>query len=294
MLNARNVATVFAVLFLVLSFAALPGVDAEPAQGAGDLIYVPVMVTDNKNVPVATLKETDFQLLEDNKEQKITSFSPAGEPLTLAVVLGLSANGPVKNAGQRDRTTVDITNAVETVRGAASSPQVEQIPLDADTMFSVVQRAMENLSKQPGMRRALVVVSDGYISSGMAANNAPLPKAAIEASKVSPVPVHFLAPYPNTTNTAPSFQEGTTLSTGYYLQQIAEFSGGEVLTGQIENDLAKVATGLRDRLKNQYVLGYKSPNTAKDGKWRKIQVKINPAAGKFKLITKERYFVPKA
>ena len=291
MLNARNVATVLAVLFLVLSFAALPGVDAEPQTAAGDLIYVPVMVTDNKGVPVATLKEADFQLLEDNKEQKIASFSPAGEPVTLGIILGLSARGPVTSPGQRDRTTVDILNAVETVRGAGNSPQVEQIPLDADTIFNSVTTAMGFISKMPGARKALVVISDGFISSGMQASNAPQPKALIEASKVSLVPVHFLAPY--TGSTPPSWQEGSTTATGFYLEQIAEFSGGEVLTGQIENDLKKVSEGMRDRLKNQYVLGYKSPNTAKDGKWRKITVKVNPAAGKFKLIAKEKYFVPK-
>src|SRR5678815_4377801 len=208
MLNARNVATVLAVLFLVLSFAALPGVDAEPQTAAADLIYVPVMVTDNKGVPIATLKEADFQLLEDNKEQKIATFSPAGEPVTLGIILGLSARGPVTSPGQRDRTTVDILNAVEAVRGAGNSPQVEQIPLDADTIFNSVSTAMGFLSKQSGARRALVVISDGFISSGMQASNAPLPKAVIEASKVSPVPVHFLTPY--TGSTPPSFQEGTT------------------------------------------------------------------------------------
>jgi Ca-activated chloride channel homolog len=292
MLNARNVATVLAVLFLGLSFAALPGVDAEPAQTAGsDLIYVPVMVTDNKNVPVATLKETDFQLLEDNKEQKVTYFSPAGEPVTLGVILGLSARGPVTSPGQRDRTTVDILNSVETVRGAGNAPQVEQIPLDADSIFTSVSTAINNLSKQPSPRKALVIVSDGLISSGMQPTNAPLPKALLEASKVSPLPVHFLTVVSSLP--APSFQEGTNYSTGYYLQQIAEFSGGEVLTGQIDNDLGRVASGLRDRLKNEYVLGYKSPNMAKDGKWRKISIKIKPEAGKFKLIHKERHFVPK-
>src|SRR5262245_40477827 len=146
MLNARNVATVLAVLFLALSFAALPGVDAGPAQtAAADLIYVPVMVTDNKNVPVATLKETDFQVLEDNKEQKVAYFSAAGEPLTLGVLLGLSARGPVTSPGQRDRTTVDILNSVENIRAAGNSPQVQQIPLDADSMFSDVTKAMDYL-----------------------------------------------------------------------------------------------------------------------------------------------------
>jgi len=293
MLNARNVATGLAVSFLVLSFAALPGVDAGPQTAASDLIYVPVMVTDNKNVPVATLKEADFQLLEDNKEQKVTYFSAAGEPMTLQMVLGLSARGPVTSPGQLDRVTKDILNAVSLVREAGSgTPVVDQIPLDSDSMFNVMAKNMDALSKQSNPRRALVVISDGMISSGMQPANAPLPKAPIEASKVVPFPIHFLTVF--TTQPPPSFQEGTNNSTGYYLQQMADFSGGEALTGQIDNDLARVATNLRDRLKNQYVLGYKSPNMTKDGKWRKINVKINPAAGKFKLNFKERHFVPKA
>jgi Ca-activated chloride channel homolog len=294
MLNARNVATGLAVSFLVLSFAALPGVDAGPQTASGDLIYVPVMVTDNKNVPITNaLKEADFQVLEDNKEQKLAYFSAAGEPVTMNIILGLSASGPVKSPGQRDRITVDILNAVEKVREAGTpTPQVEQIPLDADTMFTVLANNMAALGKQSSPRKTLVVIGDGLISSGMQASNAPLPKAVIEASKVSTFPIHFLTVV--TSLPAPSFQEGTTYSTGYYLQQISEFSGGEVLTGQIENNLIREATTLRDKLKNQYVLGYKSPNTAKDGKWRKITVKVGPSAGKVKLTFKERYFVPKA
>jgi len=291
MLNARNVAAVLAVSFLVLSFAALPGVDAGPAQtAASDLIYVPVMVTDNKNVPVTTLKESDFQVLEDNKEQKVTYYSGPGEPVTLGVILGLSASGPVKTPNQRDRVSVEILDAVEAVRGAGNA-QVQQIPLDADTMFNIVGAAMDSLAKQPNPRKALVVVTDGLISSGMPASSAPLPKAVIEASKTLPVPVYPLIVYQS--STAPAFQEGTNTATGFYLQQIADFSGGEVLDGQIENDLGKEAAGLKDRLQKMYFLGYKSPNTAKDAKWRKITIKVNPSAGKVKLITRERYFVPK-
>ena len=293
MLNARNVATGLAVSFLVLSFAALPGVDAGPAQtGPGDLIYVPVVVTDNKNVPVATLKETDFQLLEDNKEQKIASFSAAGEPTMLGIVLGLSQRGPVTSPGQLDRVTKDILNAVQLISEAGTpAPKADQIPLDSDAMFSVMQKNMDALAKQPGSRKALVVVSDGLNSSQMQASNAPLPKAAIEGSKALPYPIHFVTV--TLDRAAAQFQEGTNWSTGYYLQQMADFSGGESVLGQIDNDLTRVATTLRDRLKNQYVLGYKSPNVAKDGKSRKINVKINPSAGKFKLTFKDRYVVPK-
>lgn len=294
MLNGRNVAIGLAISFLVLSFAALPGVDAGPAQtAASDLIYVPVMVLDNKNVPISTLKQADFQLLEENKEQKIEYFSAAGEPTTVSVILGLSARGPVTASGQLDRVTKDILNAVGLVRDAGTpTGQLQQIPLDADSMFSDVAKNMDALGKQSNPRKALVVISDGLISSGMQASNAPLPKAQIENSKVVQYPIHFL--HLVTSLPAPSLQEGTTTATGYYLQQMADFSGGEVMTGQIDNDLTRIATNFRDRLKNQYVLGYKSPNMAKDGKWRKIQVKVGASAGKVKLTFKDRHFVPKA
>jgi len=32
-------------------------------------------------------------------------------------------------------------------------------------------------------------------------------------------------------------------------------------------------------LKNEYVIGYRSTNLAKDGRWRKIQLKVNPPRG---------------
>jgi Ca-activated chloride channel homolog len=35
----------------------------------------------------------------------------------------------------------------------------------------------------------------------------------------------------------------------------------------------------RSRIKNQYVLGYHSTNEARDGKWRKIRLKITPPKG---------------
>jgi hypothetical protein len=153
---------------------------------------------------------------------------------------------------------------------------------------------MDSFSRQPAAKKALVVVGDGLNSSG-SSSGIPLPRALIEASKTSAFPIHFL--FLTTSLSAPGFSEGSSYATGYYLEQIAEFSGGRVFIGQIENDLTRVSGTLRDSLKSGYVLGYRSPNTAKDGKWRKLSVKIvNPPAGvsKPKVTAKERYFVAKA
>jgi Ca-activated chloride channel family protein len=263
------------------------------APASGNLVLVPVMVSDSKNVPVSTLQQENFQVLEENKEQKIVQFSAATDPLTLSVVFGLSARGPVLSPGQKDRASVDILNSIERVREAHPAGSVNQSPFDSDGLFGVVSKSMDALGKQPGTKKALVVISDGLNSSGTQASNVPLPKALIESAKVAQFPIYFL--YPTTSMSAPSFTENSIYATGYYLEQIAGYSGGRMITGQIENDLARMSAGLRDSLKNLYVLGYQSANVAKDGKWRKLAVKVTPPAGmsKLKVQTKSRYFVPK-
>ena len=47
-------------------------------------------------------------------------------------------------------------------------------------------------------------------------------------------------------------------------------------------------------LKNQYVLGYASTNPAKDGRWRKIKVKLNAPKGlpSLSVRSKTGYFAP--
>ena len=298
MMSVRNLFTGLAILLVALVCAALPQVNGSSSQtAAGDMIYVPVMVTDAKNVPVTNLKEEHFQLLEDNKEQKVAYFSGAGEPLTLGIVLGLSARGPVKAPSQQDRITLDITNAVDRLRkanGAASPASVDQMPLDSDGMFSVVSKSADLLGKQSSPRRALVIVSDGLIASGTQTNNVPMPKTLIEAAKVSPFPIHFL--FVVSSLPAPTLTDNSTYTTAYYLEQIADYSGGETFVGQVDNNLVQVSSDLRDTLKNEYVLGFRSTNTAKDGKWRKLAVKVNPPAGapKLKVTAKSRHFVPKA
>lgn len=289
-MNVRNLVIACAVLLVVFAYATLPAVTAQTTPTG--LVLVPVRVLDNKNVPVSTLTQENFQVLEENKEQKIVQFSPATEPLTLGVVFGMSERGPVKSAGQRDRISVDILTAIDKIREANPTGTVTQSPFDSDGMFSSVSKGMEALGKQPGAKRAMVIINDGLNASGSQASSVQQPTSLIEAAKVSPFPIFFLYPVANLP--APAFTEQSNYATGYYLEQIADFSGGEMITGQIENDLGKASVALRDSLKNMYVLGYQSANTAKDGKWRKLAVKVTPPAGmKVKVEAKKRYFVAK-
>ena len=288
MFKMRNAAISVGVLFgLSLVLFTQRGLTA--MQAGTDLILVPVSVTDSKNVPITTLKKEDFQLLEENKEQPIVQFTPATDPITMGVVLSLSARGPIKSPGQNDHISVDILKAVDRVREAYPAGAVAQSPFDSDAMFDVVSKSVDALSKQPGPKKALVVVSDGVSASGQ--GSVPLPRALIETSKVSSFPIYFL--FPTLSSSPTAFTEGGGNAVGFYLEQMAEFSGGQLVTGVIETDLSKVSAELRDRVKSLYVLGFKPANTAKDGKWRKLAVKVTTPGAKYKISGRSRYFVPK-
>jgi Ca-activated chloride channel family protein len=55
-----------------------------------------------------------------------------------------------------------------------------------------------------------------------------------------------------------------------------------------------VATKIGIELRNQYVLGYRPKNPVRDGKWRKIKVKLNPPKGlpPLKVYAKTGYYAP--
>ncbi|MGB9284107.1 MAG: VWA domain-containing protein, partial [Candidatus Sulfotelmatobacter sp.] len=78
------------------------------------------------------------------------------------------------------------------------------------------------------------------------------------------------------------------------LGEVAELSGGRAFTVENPNDLADVATKIGIELRNQYVLGYRPHNDSRDGKWRKIKVKLLPPKGlpPLRVYARTGYYAP--
>jgi Ca-activated chloride channel family protein len=71
-------------------------------------------------------------------------------------------------------------------------------------------------------------------------------------------------------------------------------TGGRAFTIDNPNDLADVATKIGIELRNQYLLGYRPKNPTRDGKWRKIKVKLIPPKGlpPLRVYAKTGYYAP--
>ena len=63
------------------------------------------------------------------------------------------------------------------------------------------------------------------------------------------------------------------------LTEITSTTGGRTFPVNDVNELGDVATKIGVELRNQYVLGYRPKNTARDGKWRKLKVKLHAPKG---------------
>ena len=63
------------------------------------------------------------------------------------------------------------------------------------------------------------------------------------------------------------------------IEELSDLTGGRAFFPDSVYELEDICTKIAVELKNQYVVGYHSSNAAKDGKWRKLRLKINPPKG---------------
>jgi Ca-activated chloride channel family protein len=63
------------------------------------------------------------------------------------------------------------------------------------------------------------------------------------------------------------------------LSELVEMTGGRLFPVSKLTDLPDIASKIGMELRNQYVLGYKPPDTYHNRAWRKIGVKLNAPKG---------------
>jgi Ca-activated chloride channel family protein len=78
------------------------------------------------------------------------------------------------------------------------------------------------------------------------------------------------------------------------LSELAEQTGGRAFTASDPNDLPNVASRIGVELRNQYVLAYSPKNQTKDGKYRKVEVKVDqpPGISNLKIHSRLGYYAP--
>jgi VWFA-related protein len=256
-----------------------------------DVVNVLATVHDKRGALVTDLKKEDFQIFEDGRPQEIRYFArEANTPLTVALLVDVS--GSVRRFVEDEKGAVghfleqvlrpddqalligfsstvilwqDLTssetllkNALQRLRSIPFKglPPEEQ-PMPSTLLYqSVRDSAKEKLKGVPG-RKVMVIISDG-LDNG------------------SPVHLDEAVEAVQNTNT---IVYGICYESGFpgcsFLQQMSEPTGGHTFRVK-KVAIDKIFHVIEDETRSQYAIGYISTNRTRDGRFRKLQVRVVP------------------
>ena len=260
----------------------------KPIQVDVNMVLVPVTITDPMNRLVTGLDRDNFQLYEANQPQQIKTFSSEDAPLSLGVIFDMSGSMGnkidkskeavvefFKTANPQDEffliafndkpeVVADFTNSIEDIQGKL----VYTMPKGRTALLDAIYMGMNKMKQATHSKKALLVISDG------GDNRSRYTDSEIRSMvKEADVQIYSIGIFDN----SPATQEER--YGPYLLNEICEVTGGRLFRIDDPNELSDVATKIGIELRNQYVLGYRPTNPARDGKWRKIKVKLIPPKG---------------
>jgi Ca-activated chloride channel family protein len=267
--------------------AAAPAPAQQPVfRAETDLVTMGVTVSVRGARVQPPLARGDFEVREDGAPQTISYFA-AGEDLDSAPPLHLGllfdTSGSMGDDIQLARSAAikflnTLTEAVDItfvdfdteVRAARFTQQdfprlVERIrsrkPQGFTAMYDALGVYLDGAAADDG-RTILVVFSDGGDTRSALRFSEAL--TLLRASDVTVFSIGLLQ------NQPPSVQ----LSQRTRLTQLADESGGQAFFPRSMREVEEAYETIEAQIRGQYTLGYISTNTARDGRWRKVEVRV--------------------
>jgi Ca-activated chloride channel homolog len=262
--------------------AALAQQDDEVITVESDLVVLNVTATDAGGAYVRGLRRQDFKVFEDGREQMVTNFGEEETPFAVALLLDTSGSmekrvSLARSAAIRflDGLRADDAAAVYSFNSKIAqvqdfsnsrdlSPKAFDLGAEGMTvLYDAVLRAAEDLSKRPEKRRAILVLSDGADTRSSASHEKALNAALAANATIYTVDMG-----------QPAGGSSIALSAAGALRNFASKSGGRFVATPGGQALREAFAEIVEELSNQYTLGYRPTNRARDGRWREIEVKI--------------------
>jgi len=275
----------------------------KPIKVDADLVLVPVTITDPMNRLVTGLDKDNFEVYENKNRQQIQHFSSEDAPISMGIIFDMSGSMGskidrareavvqfMKTANPQDEFFM-ITFADKPEEVSSFTQNVDEIqnkllftaPKGRTALLDAIYLGISEMRQAKYPKRALLIISDG------GDNHSRYTEGEIKSMvREADTLIYAIGIYDHYFPT-PEEQLGPEL-----LSEITEVTGGRAFTIDNPNDLADVATKIGIELRNQYVLGYRPNNRARDGKWRKIRVKLIPPKGlpPLRVFAKSGYYAP--
>jgi len=279
--------------------------DAATLKVEVNLVNILFNVRDKKGGLIGNLNKDDFKVFEDGKEQEVKYFNRETDlPLTIGLLIDVSASQMnlieiEKNAayqffgsvlrkqdlaflisfGEESELLQDYTNSPKLLRagleglhvssgvggfGPGPVPTISQ-PRGTVLYDAVYVASADELKGQVG-RKVLVLITDGEDEGSKYKIS-----QAIEAAQKADAIIYgfYYVDRRFYMSRGMVFGGGSDSA----LRQMSEDTGGHVFHIDNRLTLQDAFTQLQDEMRSQYAIGYTPTNPAKDGSFRKLEVK---------------------
>ncbi len=305
----RSVAPV--VLFALASaLAARPAAIRAQAQppsfGTGiEVINLSLSVTDSTNNYVTDLGQKDFAVFEDGIRQEPSLFTHENLPISMVVLIDCSASMEAKLPTARAAAArfiktlrpqdlaqvVSFNDRVTTLQAFTN----DQAALDAavhrteaggtttlrNALYISLKELMRDRKAAELRRRAIVLLSDGEDTASLASED-----QVTELARQSEIGIYTISLRDN-----PAKDDRDYSPAVHLLTALARESGGRSYFPNSLSELDTVYERIAEELRTLYSIGYVSSNPRRDGKWRRIVVRV-PGREGLQIRHKIGYYAP--
>lgn len=250
------------------------------------LVLIPVTVTDPLNRFVTGLEREHFKLFEDKIEQQLTHFASEDAPLSIGLVFDASGSMGSKlqksrqaaaqffklanpedefflvQFNDRPELTSPFTHSTEEIQNRLTFTQSK----GRTALLDAIYLSMNEMKKAHNPRKAILVISDGGDNSSRYTQSE-IKNLVREAD----VQIYAIGIFEMMGGRGRTAEE---LSGPGLLTELAEQTGGRHFPVENLNELPDIAAKVGIELRNQYVLGYTPTNPQRDGKYRRVTVKV--------------------
>ncbi len=268
-----------------------PPIHTAPIQIDVNMVVVNVTVTDPYDRIVTGLDRGNFLVFDEKVEQHIASFSTEDTPISVGLIF--DSSGSMSDKIQKSKEAalqffktsnpqdefmlINFNERPNLITGFTSKFENIQDRLllvkagGKTALLDAIYLGLNEMKKGSTNRKALLVISDGGDNHSRYTERDI--KRAVKESDVEIYAVGVFEPLASRART-PEEAGGPSL-----LADLSEVSGGRMFSVEDPNELPDIMEKISIELRNQYVIAYKPSNLVRDGRWRRIKVKLVPPKG---------------
>jgi Ca-activated chloride channel family protein len=273
-----------------------------------DLVSLNVTVMDPEHRFVTDLEPERFEVYEDGVKQEVAFFTRTQLPIALALLLDTSASMEEKLKTAQEAAigfarrlrpqdvaeVIDFDSKVEVTQSFTNDGKAVESAIRRSTaggstsLYNALYISLKEMRKVQARtsedirRQAVVVLSDGEDTSSLLGY-----EEVLDLAKRSEVVIYAIGLRAPRQESGKGFREAE-----FVLRTLSQETGGRAFFPDQIAELRAIYDQISEELASQYTIGYSSSNQRRDGRWRRVVVRVDRAGVTAR--TKQGYYGPTA